>query len=431
MLYHIYELQHATISPLRVAADMGKKWMRNPVNPWSYTQPGRTSAAVLDVFTHITNRYGKPEFGLDATVIDGESVPITEEVVYAEPFCRLLHFKRETAHLKQQPDDPRVLIVAPLSGHFSTLLRGTVETMLPDHDVYITDWIDARQVPVHLGHFDLDSYVDYIMRFLRHLGPNTHLIAVCQPSVPVLAAVSLMATGDEPCQPASMTLMGGPVDTRENPTEVNKFALQHDLEWFERNVISHVPLPHAGVMRRVYPGFMQLAGFMSMNWDRHVAAHHDMFTHLVEGDGESADAKRNFYQEYLAVMDMSAEFYLQTLKVVFLEHGLPAGTMRWQGIPVDPSAITKTALLTVEGERDDITGMGQTRAAHKLCSNLPDNMRMHHLQSGVGHYGVFNGRRWREQISPRVKDFIRRHDHEGKGVNSAPAKPKTETEAAE
>ncbi|PKR56161.1 polyhydroxyalkanoate depolymerase [Thalassospira marina] len=422
MLYNIYELQHASISPWRVAADMGKKWLRNPANPWAYTQPGRATAAAFDVFTHITNRYGKPEFGLDTTMINGEAVPITEEVVYSEPFCDLLHFKHETARLKKQPDDPRVLIVAPLSGHFSTLLRGTVETMLPDHDVYITDWIDARNVPVHMGHFDLDSYIDYLMRFLRHLGPNTHIIAVCQPSVPVMAAVSLMAAGDEPCQPASMTLMGGPVDTRENPTEVNNFAKQHQLDWFERHVISHVPLPHAGVMRRVYPGFMQLAGFMSMNWDRHLAAHHDMFTHLVEGDGESADAKRKFYQEYLAVMDMSAEFYLQTLKVVFLEHQLPAGTMRWQGVPVDPSAITKTALLTVEGERDDITGMGQTRAAHKLCSNLPDNMRMHHLQPSVGHYGVFNGRRWREQISPRVKDFIRRHDHEGKGANSAPAK---------
>ncbi len=422
MLYNFYELQHATISPWRVAADMGKKWMRNPANPWAYTQPGRATAAAFDVFTHITNRYGKPEFGLETTLIEGQEVPITEEFVYSEPFCNLLHFKRETADLQKQPDDPKVLIVAPLSGHFSTLLRGTVETMLPDHDVYITDWVDAWNVPVHMGHFDLDTYVDYLMRFLRHLGPNTHIIAVCQPSVPVMAAVSLMATSDEPCQPASMTLMGGPVDTRENPTEVNNFAKQHELEWFERHVISHVPLPHAGVMRRVYPGFMQLAGFMSMNWDRHLAAHHDMFTHLVEGDGESADAKRNFYHEYLAVMDMSAEFYLQTLKVVFLEHQLPDGTMRWQGIPVDPSAITKTALLTVEGERDDITGMGQTRAAHKLCSNLPDNMRMHHMQPGVGHYGVFNGRRWREQISPRVKEFIRRHDHEGKGANSAPAK---------
>ncbi len=420
MLYHLYELQHATISPLRMAADASKKWLRNPANPMSYTHQGRAAAAACDVFTHITHRYGKPEFGLDSTIIDGETVPITEEIVHSEAFCDLLHFKRETDHLKTQPDDPRLLIVAPLSGHFSTLLRGTVEALLPDHDVYITDWIDARTVPVHQGHFDLDTYVDYIMRFLRTLGPNTHMMAVCQPSVPVMAAASLMAAGNEECQPASMTLMGGPVDTRENPTEVNKFAKQHSLDWFEQHVISHVPLPHSGVMRRVYPGFMQLAGFMSMNWDRHVSAHHDMFNHLVEGDGESADAKRHFYQEYLAVMDMTAEFYLQTLKVVFHEHNLPEGTLRWQGVQVDPSAITTTALLTIEGERDDITGAGQTRAAHKLCTNLPDNMRMHHLQKGVGHYGVFNGRRWREQISPRLKEFIRRHDHEGKGARSAP-----------
>ncbi|RCK23741.1 polyhydroxyalkanoate depolymerase [Thalassospira lucentensis] len=420
MLYHLYELQHATISPLRMAVDANKKWLRNPANPLSYTQPGRAVAAACDMFTHITHRYGKPEFGLDTTTVDGQTVAVTEEIVHSEAFCDLLHFKRETGHLKTQPDDPRLLIVAPLSGHFSTLLRGTVEALLPDHDVYITDWIDARTVAVHQGHFDLDTYIDYLMRFLRKLGPNTHVMAVCQPSVPVMAAASLMAAGNEDCQPASMTLMGGPVDTRENPTEVNKFAEQHDLEWFERHVISHVPLPNAGVMRRVYPGFMQLAGFMAMNWDRHVSAHHDMFLHLVEGDGESADAKRNFYHEYLAVMDMTAEFYLQTLKVVFHEHNLPNGTMQWQGVPVDPSAITKTALLTVEGERDDITGMGQTRAAHKLCTNLPDNMRMHHMQQGVGHYGVFNGRRWREQISPRIKEFIRLHDHEGKGARSAP-----------
>ncbi|MDP2697399.1 polyhydroxyalkanoate depolymerase [Thalassospira sp.] len=431
MLYHIYELQHATINPLRAAVDVSKKWLRNPANPWSYTQPGRSAAAAFDVFTHITHRYGKPEFDLPTTTIGGETVPVIEEFVHREPFCNLLHFKRDTSHLKQQPDDPRILIVAPLSGHFSTLLRGTVETLLPDHDVYITDWVDAREVPVHMGHFDLDSYVDYLMRFLRVLGPNTHMMAVCQPSVPVMAAVSLMAAGNEPCQPASMTLMGGPVDTRENPTEVNKFAEQHPLDWFERHVISHVPLPHTGVMRRVYPGFMQLAGFMSMNWDRHMEAHNEMFMHLAEGDGESAEAKRMFYQEYLAVMDMTAEFYLQTLKVVFHEHQLPEGKMRWQGIAVEPSAITKTALMTVEGERDDITGIGQTRAAHKLCSNLPENMRCHYMQTGVGHYGVFNGRRWREQISPRIKDFIRRHDHEGKGANSAPPTPAKQIDAAE
>jgi poly(3-hydroxybutyrate) depolymerase len=426
MLYHIYELQHATISPLRVAANMSKKWLRNPVNPLAYTQPGRAAAAACDVFNHITNRYGKPEFGIENTFIGGEVVPVSQEVVYSEPFCDLLHFKRETGHLKNPPEDPRVLIVAPVSGHFATLLRGTVETMLPDHDVYITDWVDAREVPVHQGHFDLDSYVDYLMRFLRVLGPNTHMIAVCQPSVPVLAATSLMAAGNEACQPASITLMGGPIDTRQNPTEVNNFAKQHTLEWFERHVITHVPPPHAGVMRRVYPGFMQLAGFMSMNWDRHLAAHKDMFMHLAEGDGESAEAKRSFYQEYLAVMDMTAEFYLQTLKVVFHEHQLAEGTMRWQGVPVEPSAITKTALMTVEGERDDITGENQTRAAHTLCSNLPDNMRRHHFQKSVGHYGVFNGRRWREQISPRVKEFIRRHDHEGRGANSAPVMPRTD-----
>lgn len=411
MLYHIYELQHATISPLRMIASVGRQALTNPFNPAAHTHPGRLIAAAFDLFEHATERYGKPAFGLDHTLIDGTPVAVSEQVVMRESFAQLKRFARAV----DRPHDPKVLLVAPMSGHFATLLRGTVQALLPDHDLYITDWEDARHVPVQHGHFDLDSYVDYIMRFLRRLGPNTHVVAVCQPSVPVLAASALMAEAGDPARPASLTLMGGPIDTRVNPTEVNRFADKRPLSWFERQLISRVPLPHAGVMRRVYPGFLQLAGFMSMNWDRHLAAHREMFLHLVDGDGESAEAKRAFYKEYLAVMDLPAEFFLQTVHTVFHEHHLPEGKMTWQGLPVDPGAIEDIALFTVEGERDDITGVGQTRAAHRLCSSLPDSHRAHYEQPGVGHYGVFNGRKFRDHICPRIKDFIARHDKDGKG----------------
>jgi poly(3-hydroxybutyrate) depolymerase len=414
MLYHLYETQRAALMPVRVAADQARHLLRNPLNPASYTYPGRVVAAACDVFEHATRRYGKPEFELDHTLIDGAMVPVQEQIVLRKTFGQLKRFKRATSRT-----DPRLLIVAPLSGHFATLLRGTVEAMLPDHDVYITDWRDARNVPLSEGHFDLDDYIDYLIDFLHLLGPNTHVMAVCQPSVPVLAAVSIMAAQDDPCVPPAMVLMGGPIDTREAPTEVNLFGKSHPLEWFERHLIQRVPMPYPGFMRQVYPGFLQLAGFMGMNYERHVDAHREMFHHLVEGDDESAAASREFYEEYRAVMDMTAEFYLQTLVTVFREHLLPRGAMVSRGRKVDPAAITRTALMTVEGERDDISGLGQTRAAHRLCRNLPEAMRLHYEQKKVGHYGIFNGRKWREQISPRVKAFIRAHDQAATAQTSA------------
>ena len=402
MLYHLYELQHAAVAPARILADQGLQMLRSPFNPVGETPAGRVVAAAFEVFEHATRRYGKPKFDIDATVIDGETVAIDECVVARKPFGQLKYFSRAVSR-----NDPKLLIVAPMSGHYATLLRGTVEAMVPDHEVYITDWRDARNVPLYEGNFDLDDYTDYLIDWLQWLGPGTHVMAVCQPSVPVLSAVSLMAQAGDACAPASMVLMGGPIDTRVNPTEVNTLAETMSLGWFERNVIVRVPWPNPGFMRPVYPGFLQLAGFMSMNLDRHMDAHWDIFRHLVDGDGESAQKKQEFYEEYRAVMDLTAEFYLQTVKVVFKEHALPRGEMVSRGQRVDPSAITETALMTVEGELDDISAVGQTRAAHDLCHNIPKAKQVHLEQKGVGHYGIFNGRRWREEIAPTVKGFIR------------------------
>jgi len=405
MLYTLHELHYAALTPLRMAAKSMQDLFTNPWVPASYTELGRHIAAGCEVLERTTRRYPKPEFGLTHTQIRGREVAVTEEVALVNDFCELRHFKRAGSH-----NDPRVLLVAPLSGHHATLLRGTVASMLPDHDVYITDWIDARQVPADRGPFDLDDHIEMVMNFLRFLGPNTHVIAVCQPSPSVVAAVSLMAAEDDPCQPASMTLMGGPVDTRQSPTKVNELATHKKMHWFETQLIHAVPAPYAGMGREVYPGFIQLSGFMGMNLDRHLDAHVRFFHHLVQEDGDSADQHRRFYDEYLAVMDLPAEFYLQTIRTIFQEHALPNGTMTSRGRKVDPGAIHKTALLTVEGENDDITGAGQCEAAHRLCTGLPASMRQHHLQPKVGHYGVFNGRRWREEILPHVRAFIRRHD---------------------
>jgi poly(3-hydroxybutyrate) depolymerase len=405
MLYHLYEMQQAAVAPARFLAGQGRYLLRNPLNPFADTMPSRILAAGLDLFDETTRRYGKPKFGLDWTVIDGEEVAVEEEIVFRKSFGQLKHFRRLTDR-----QDPKLLIVAPMSGHYATLLRGTVERMLPDHDVFITDWRDARNVPLYQGSFDLDDYVDYLIEFLRILGPNTHVMAVCQPSVPVLGAVSLMAAAGDECTPTSMILMGGPIDARRSPTVVNQLAETRPLAWFEHNVVTRVPPPYPGMMRRVYPGFLQLAGFMQMNLSRHIDAHWEMFNHLVQGDEESAAAKRDFYREYRSVMDLTAEFYLQTIKVVFQDHALPRGEWVSRGRRVEPAAITRTALMTIEGENDDISGLGQTRAAHDLCTGLSPDMRLHHEQKGVGHYGIFNGRKWRDQISPRVKAFIREHD---------------------
>ncbi|TWB41814.1 poly(3-hydroxybutyrate) depolymerase [Nitrospirillum pindoramense] len=405
MLYQLFDLHHAALTPLRLVAEATQATFRHPFVPASYTGMGRAMAAAGELIERTTRRWGKPEFGLNITHIDGREVAVTEKAALRKPFCVLRHFERATPH-----SDPKVLVVAPMSGHYATLLRGTVEALLPAHDVYITDWVDAKLVPLARGRFDFDDYVEYVMDFIRFLGPDTHVIAVCQPAVPTLVAAAVMAQTADDCQPRSMTLMGGPIDTRVSPTQVTQLAETRDIGWFERTVTTTVPPYYPGAMRHVYPGFVQLTGFMSMNLDRHVGEHMKMFNHLVRGDGESAEAHRRFYDEYLSVMDLTAEFYLQTVNLVFQEHALPKGTLHYRGMRVDPSAIKKTALFTVEGELDDISAPGQTVAAHALCAGLPEEMKQHHLQLGVGHYGIFNGRRWREHIMPRVRSFIRSHD---------------------
>ncbi|MEP3278668.1 MAG: polyhydroxyalkanoate depolymerase [Stappiaceae bacterium] len=406
--YHLYEMNHAALSPLRAAADMTRYYFKNPINPLSHTTFGRSVAASCELFERTTRRYSKPVFDLNETTVDGIRVPVREKIVWKRPFANLIHFERIMPSNHKQ--NPKLLIVAPMSGHYSTLLRGTVETLMQNHEVYITDWIDARMVPLTDGKFDLDDYIDYVISMLHKLGPDTHVLAVCQPSVPVLAAVAVMEEQDDPYAPSTMTLMGGPIDTRVNPTAVNNLAEEKGMDWFENNVIMKVPFPHPGFMRDVYPGFLQLSGFMSMNLDRHVSAHQDLFQHLVEGDGDSAERHRDFYDEYLAVMDLTAEFYLQTVKAVFIDHALPNGKMTHHGKQVDTTAIRNTALFTVEGEKDDISGVGQTEAAHRICSNIPEDKRAHYLQPGVGHYGVFNGSRFRSEIAPRISDFILTHD---------------------
>jgi poly(3-hydroxybutyrate) depolymerase len=391
---------------------------QNPFAPVSYTQFGRSVVAASELVERVTRRFEKPSWGLGETVIGGRVVPLTIEQVDTAPFCRLLHFRRETDR-----NDPKVLLVAPISGHHATLLRGTVEALLPHHDVYVTDWIDARQVPLADGSFDLDDYVHYVIRFLKLLGPDAHVIAVCQPAVPVLAAVSLLASAHDAVQPRSMTLMGGPIDTRRAQTAVTRLAETRPIEWFEHSVISPVPLIYPGAMRKVYPGFVQLTGFMQMNLDRHVGAHVKLFQHLVRGDDESADAHRKFYDEYLSVMDLTAEFYLQTVETVFQRHDLPNGTMKVRGEPVKPGDIERTALLTIEGELDDISAPGQTLAAHDLLTGLPTARKKAYLQAGVGHYGIFNGRRWREAILPVVRDWIRQHDDARSAVPADDLRP--------
>jgi poly(3-hydroxybutyrate) depolymerase len=404
-MYWIYEMGHAALNPVRAVSDATKILFQNPLNPWTHTEFGKSIAAGCELFERTTRRYGKPEWGLHDTEVNGVRTPIEIHSVWEKPFCRLLYFERKFERPLRVPH-PRVLIVAPMSGHYATLLRGTVEAFLSTHDVYITDWTDARMVPMTEGRFDLDDYVDYIIEMLQMLGGNVHVIAVCQPSVPVLAAVSVMEANRDPFVPLSMTLMGGPIDTRKNPTSVNNLAAQKGIDWFRAHVITKVPFPHPGFMRDVYPGFLQLNGFISMNLDRHMDAHKDLFNHLVQGDGDLADKHRDFYDEYLAVMDLTAEYYLQTVDVVFVKHALPKGEMMHRGKLVDPSKITRVALMTVEGENDDISGLGQTEATHTICTSIPDDRRVHYVQKGVGHYGVFNGSRFRSEIVPRISDFM-------------------------
>ena len=408
MLYHLYELNQAALHPARATAEAYRFLFRNPLNPASYTALGRGAAAALELFERSTRRYRKPAWGIDTVTVNGREVAVRATTVVSKPFCDLVHFERDLPAL-QRRKDPKVLVVAPMAGHFATLLRGTVRDLLPDHDVYVTEWKDARFVPRDTGPFDLDDYIDYIVEFLRYFRGNVHVMAVCQPTVPVFAAVSLMEAKRDRAVPRSMVLMAGPIDARESPTAVNRFADAKPLSWFRHNVITQVPWPYPGMMRLVYPGFLQLSGFMGMNIDRHLNAHRDLFHNLIRGDGDSADKHREFYDEFLAVMDLSAEYYLQTIETVFLEHKLPKGEMRHRGTLVDPSRVSRVALMTVEGEKDDISGIGQTKAAQTLCKNLPETMRAHHLQPDVGHYGVFNGSRFRAEILPKIRDFFRAH----------------------
>lgn len=406
--YEVHEMAYLALAPARAVSDFARTWLESPINPLSYTAAGRNLAASANIFERLTRRYGKPAFGLSATTISGKIVPIVERVVWERPFCQLLRFERQFHGAA--PPQPKLLIVAPMSGHYATLLRGTVEAFLPFYDVYVTDWVDARTLPLSAGRFDLDDYVDYVIAMCEtlskeHDGLDLHTLGVCQPSVPLIAAVALMEAQDNPHLPASMTLMGGPVDTRRSPTKVNLLAQERGSEWFRRNCICTVPYSYAGVGRDVYPGFLQLTGFLAMNIDRHVSAHFDFFDHLVTGDGDSATKHREFYDEYRSVMDLTAEFYLQTIDTVFVKHALPKGEMKHRGMPVDLSAIRRVGLLTVEGENDDISGIGQTLAAQDLCRSLPQSMKANYLQEKVGHYGVFNGSRFRNGVVPRIREF--------------------------
>ena len=423
-MYWLYEMGQASLNPARAIADATKLFFKNPANPLAHTTYGKTVAAAMEVFERSTRRYQRPEWRIESTLVGAERITVRIRTVWERPFCKVTHFERVFTHVPRRPQ-PKLLIVAPMSGHYATLLRGTVETFLPNHDVYITEWTDARMVPVAEGRFDLDDYIDYVISILHFMGGDTHVIGVCQPSVPVLAAVALMEADNDPHVPHSMVLMGGPIDTRVSSNAVDKLAEDRGIDWFRNHVITKVPFPHAGFMRDVYPGFLQLNGFVSMNLDRHLEAHRDLFLHLVKADGDSAQKHREFYDEYLAVMDLTAEFYLQTVDTVFIRHALPKGEMTHRGLKVDPSAIKRVALLTVEGENDDISGVGQTEAAHKLCPNIPTEKKAHYLQPAVGHYGVFNGSRFRAEIAPRIADFVLSNNGSRKRAGPAPT-PLTE-----
>ncbi|MGO1118570.1 polyhydroxyalkanoate depolymerase [Rhodovibrionaceae bacterium A322] len=404
-LYRLYDFQNTALMPWRMMGDLTKDVLSHPLVPLAYTPFGKSVVAGLEVAESVVCKRGKPAWNIQSVEVDGKSLPVSKKLIREKPFCKLERFVRRGGAGKL----PKILLVAPMSGHHATLLRGTVQAMVQDHEVYVTDWVDAQLVPLSDGDFGLDEYIDYLLEFMRLLAPNLNVMAVCQPAPLVLSAVSLLATADDPAQPKTMTLMGGPIDTRAAPTQVTEFGESQPIEWFRNTVLSEVPSYYPGGGREVYPGFVQLSSFISMNAPRHMNAHVNMFHHLIEGDGDSAEAHRKFYDEYLAVMDSPARYYLETVETIFQTHLLPKGQFKWRDIPVRPQDIKKTALLTVEGELDDISAPGQTTAAHTLCSNLPDSMQADHLQPGVGHYGIFNGRRWREIIKPRIAAFIQEH----------------------
>ena len=410
MLYDAYEVQRSFLAGASRLAGMSSGWLNNPANPFAYASMSPLIAAGLDVFAHAAAPRGKPDFGLHETVNRGRKVKVREEILLRNPFGQLKRFVREGAGEK----DPPLLIVAPMSGHFATLLRGTVERMLPKHDVYITDWRDAKAVPLSEGRFDLDDYLDYLIEFTELIGEETgkrpHVLAVCQPAVPAYAATALMNSTKNRWRPKTLTMMGGPIDSRQAPTAVNTLATERPLGWFEKNAVATVPMLYPGSGRQVYPGFLQLAGFMTMNLGNHLVSHWEMFKHLVEGDEESATATQDFYEEYRSVADMTAEFYLQTVDVVFQRHLLPKGELKHRGRTVDPKAIKDTALLAIEGERDDISGIGQTKAALDISTSLSEPKKKYFVAKDVGHYGIFNGRKWRERIAPVVEDWIKAND---------------------
>ena len=405
MLYHAYELQRAWLSSASTWASMSAELLNNPALPFGYTGIGPVAASALDVFAHATATYGKPAWGIETIEREGKHYPVEEATVVNKPFGDLKRFTREALG----DDAPRLLIVAPMSGHYATLLRGTVERMCQQYVVYVTDWADARNVPLHEGNFDLDDYMDYVIEFLEHIGAGAHVMAVCQPSVPVFAATAIMNRDDHPCTPKTLTMMGGPIDTRCSPTSVNDLAMDRPIEWFRQTVIATVPMQYRGAGRRVYPGFMQLASFMSMNLGGHIQSHYEMFKHLTEGDDASAQTTKDFYDEYRSVCDMTAEFYLQTVEEVFQKHSIPNGEFMHRGERIDLGDITDTALLAIEGERDDISGLGQTRAALELTPNLDASKKQYYMAEGAGHYGIFNGSKWRGKIAPQVEAFIARH----------------------
>ncbi len=405
MLYDAYEVQRSFLAGASKLAGLGAGWLTNPANPLAYVTTSPLIAAGLEVFAGAAAPHGKPHFGIRSVEVDGKEVAVHEEVVLRKPFGQLKRFVREGVE-----GGPRLLIVAPMSGHYATLLRGTVERMLPGHDVYVTDWRDAKLAPLSEGSFDLDDYVDYLIEFMATIGEKTgerpHVVAVCQPAVPAFVATALMNADKHEWRPKTLTMMGGPIDTRKKPTAVDTLATERPLSWFRQNVIATVPSIYPGAGRKVYPGFLQLAGFMTMNLGDHLVSHWEMFKHLVQGDEESAAATQRFYDEYRSVCDMTAEFYLQTVDVVFQRHLLPDGEMTHRGRRVDPAAVRDTALLAIEGERDDISGIGQTKAALDIATKLPKAKKQYFLAEDVGHYGIFNGRKWRDKIAPVVEKFI-------------------------
>ena len=403
MLYHAYEYQRALLSGASALAAIGAEFLQNPAYPFGYLGASPYVASALEVFVHAYAPRGKPDFGIETVYCEGREFAVDESIVRIRPFCQLRRFRREGL-----PEDaPKLLVVAPMSGHYATLLRGTVARMAENQEVYVTDWADAKMVPLEEGRFDLDDYIDYLIDFLEFLGPGTHILAVCQPSVPAFAAAALMAEAKNPCRPASLIMMGGPIDTRASPTAVNDVAQDRPLSWFRSNVIATVPMSYPGSGRKVYPGFLQLAGFLSMNLGNHIMSHYQLFHHLIEGDGDSAASHKAFYDEYLSVCDMTADFYLQTIEHVFKEHSLPRGKFNHRGKLIDPHCITDTALFAIEGERDDISGIGQTHAALDLAKKLSPDKKRYLLAENVGHYGIFNGSKWRMKIAPQVEEFIR------------------------